>query len=252
MSPANVFLACPLYTRDIDFAAAKALWKTASKIHRVEVCKQKASLLTLNCNILWCSALNYRSTMNFTWFAMLHADIEPCDWWLDTLIEQADKHGADMMSAVVPIKDFTGMTSTAIARPDSSYGNFCRLTQTQVRNPLFPDTFGIAEAVDALAGLPDPFRVPDAPKSALLVNTGCFVCRLDRPWCEKVWFEQSDAIEMRQGLWSPLYQSEDWNFSRRVAENGGKVMATRLVNLMHVGVAEFHSNGVWGQPRDVA
>jgi hypothetical protein len=250
MNRQNVLLTCPLYGRNIDFAAAKALWRTASRMHQIEVCKQGASLLAMNCNILWCTALNYRHSKNLQWFAMLHSDIEPQDYWLDTLIEQAERYGADLMSAVVPLKDAKGLTSTAVARPGTRYGNFCRLTQQQVRHPQFPDTFGINELADALARLPETLAMPNLPREALLVNTGCFVCRIDRPWCERVWFEQLDAIEFRDGLWGPMFQSEDWQFSRRVAEEGGKVMATRLVNVVHYGIGEFPSHAIWGQPRD--
>jgi hypothetical protein len=250
VTPSNVLIGCPLYERTMHFGSAKAIWRTASRVHRVEVCKQKASLLATNCNFLWCTALNYRESKNLHWFAMLHADIEPDAWWIDTLIAEASKYDADMMSAIVPIKDHVGVTSTALAKPGSRYGNFCRLTQAQVRHASFPDTFGIHEAVDALSRLPETLRVVDAPREALMVNTGCFVCRLDRPWCEQVWFEQYDAIEKREGLWSPVYQSEDWNFSRHIAELGGKVMATRLVNVHHFGDAEFLSDAVWGAPRD--
>src|SRR5262245_33618283 len=109
MNRQNVLLTCPLYGRNIDFAAAKALWRTASRVHQVEVCKQGASLLAMNCNILWCTALNYRQSKNLQWFAMLHSDIEPQDFWIDTLIEQAERHGADLMSAVVPLKDAKGL-----------------------------------------------------------------------------------------------------------------------------------------------
>src|SRR5262245_66081079 len=99
----NVFLAVPLYGRDLDWGTSKAVWRCATQSHRVDICQMSSSLLTMNCNMLWCTALNMRGPKNLQWFAMLHADIEPSDWWLDTLITEAEKHGADMMSAIVPL-----------------------------------------------------------------------------------------------------------------------------------------------------
>jgi hypothetical protein len=37
-----------------------------------------------------------------------------------------------------------------------------------------------------------------------------------------------------------------------VAAVGGKVMATRLVKLIHRGETTYRSDQVWGQPRDLA
>lgn len=245
----NVFLACPTYNGQLDFATARSLYHTASQNHRVHVMAGAASLLTANCNALWCMALNNRA--HLTWFAMLHADIEPEHWWLDKLIAEAEAHQADLMSAVVPMKNFDGLVSTAIARPGGDSHIFCRLTMQQVRHPLFPDTFGIHEAADALEQLPPPLQVRDVPREALLANTGCFICRLDRPWSEQVWFSLVDGIEKVNGLWQHVTLSEDWVFSGRVARHGGKVMATRTVSLAHRGITAFESTNVWGHPRDI-
>ena len=182
---------------------------------------------------------------------MLHADVAPEPWWLDKLITEAEKHEADLMAAVVPMKDMNGFTSTAIARAGASR-IFCRLMMHQVRHPLFPDTFNIDLAASALENLPDPFRVNAVPREALLVNTGCFVCRFDGPWCERVWFSIEDGIGKTGELWQATSLSEDWVFSRRVAEQGAKVMATRLISLAHKGPIDFHSHTPWGKPRDDA
>src|SRR5205823_6653491 len=122
-----------------------------------------------------------------------------------------------------------GMTSTALSQTDWRNGSFCRLTQRQVRHPDFPDTFGCAEAAAALERLPGDLKVADVPRASLLANTGCMICRLDRPWCERIWFETFDSIVQSGDQWHPFCLSEDWVFSHRVQEHGGKVMATRLV-----------------------
>jgi len=251
MTPSNVLLTCPLYDGRLDAGTARSLWSTASQAHRISVLPLGSSLLAANCNSLWCHGLNNRAAANLKWFAMLHADIELEYWWLDMLIAEAEKYNADLMSAIVPIKDDRGLTSAAISQPGSQFRQFCRLTMRQARHELFPDTFGINEAADALERLPEPLRIANVPREFLLVNTGCFVCRLDRPWCEHVWFAMHDGIEQVNGQWGPVQQSEDWVFSRKVAEQGGKVMATRIIPLAHKGGSQFLSTQVWGHPRDI-
>ena len=140
-------------------APLRAVWCHGTREHRFDVAQSSTSLITMNCNTLWCTALNMRASHELQWFAMLHSDVEPVEWWIDKLIAEAEKYGADMMSAVIPLKNFTGSTSTGIANAGKAFNQFCRLTQSQVRHPSFPETFGINEAVDALAALPEPLRV---------------------------------------------------------------------------------------------
>jgi hypothetical protein len=181
---------------------------------------------------------------------MLHADVIPQPWWLDTLIAEAEKHDADLLSAVIPLKDFSGNTSTAIRAPSNELRPFCRLTLNQVNHPRFPETFDIHAAAEALEQLPAPLGIRDVPREALWVNTGCFVCRVNQPWCEKVWFSIEDRIKFIDGLWRADFMPEDWMFSQRVADQGCKVMATKILSVVHRGISDFPSNGTWGQPRD--
>ena len=246
----NVFLACPLYDGRMDFGTSMRLAQAARR-RRAMVQFNTRSLLASNCNKLWCAALNQRQSHGFKWFAMLHADIDPEAYWLDKLLDEAERYDADLLSAVVPIKDARGLVSTAIDSVDGGFRQFCRLTLKQVHDPAFPDTFGIQEAAAALERLPAGLRIENVPRTFLLVNTGCFVCRLDRPWSEKVWFEIRDGISCRDGVWREEVVSEDWMFSKAVAANGGKVMATRIVSVDHYGSQRFPSQGTWGNPRDV-
>jgi hypothetical protein len=224
------------------------MYVTASQTRRVGVLPSQSSLLATNCNRLLCSALNLREADNLEWFAMLHSDIEPEAYWIDKLIAEAEKHGADLMSAVVPVKNRTGRTSTAIAARDSRLSAYCILTQHQVRHPSFPDTFDLEQAAAALEGLPGEMRVADVPRSALLVNTGCMVYRLAQ-WRLGIKFEQLDDIVEFNGQYAERSLSEDWSFSRLVAEHGGKVMATRLLKLTHWGSVDWRAEEVWGEPR---
>ena len=170
--------------------AAQGIFSTATREHRVYTAIADFSLVSLNCNRLWCQALNTREANGLQWFAMLHSDIAPEPWWLDKLISEAERCDADLISAVVPLKDGRGLTSTAILMPGGPLGAFYRLTLSQVLHPEFPVTFDIRMAVDALASLPEEMRETELPNEALLVNTGCMAVRLDRPWAdERIWFE---------------------------------------------------------------
>jgi GT2 family glycosyltransferase len=249
----TIFLASPSHDGRVDAGTAAGLYNNPAPRRSVMVAPKHGSLLTGNCNVLWAAALNAANQHGVKWFAMLHSDIEPQPHWLDALIDLAVEHDADMMSAVVPIKDERGVTSTAIENPDNPWAVFCRLTQRQVWHARFPATFDIAAAAAALRGLPDGLGVPDCPESTLLANTGCFAIRLDRPWIGtgRVFFENRDAIFAdADGVWRAWTQSEDWLFSRRVHESGGRVMCTRAVKVIHKGTGKFPSDLQWGQATD--
>jgi hypothetical protein len=245
---ANVIVACPQYGGQVSGDTARSLWETPSRQHTVRVAASSYSLLNYNCNSLWCVALNNRHRHDLTWFAMLHADIVPQPWWIDTLIAEAEKHGADFLSAVVPFKDHSGITSTAIAQDNWRNGSFCRLTMRQVWHPQFPETFDALSAAQALENLPGELQIRHVPRSTLFANTGCMVCRLDRPWCERICFETFDGITKIGEEYRPVCLSEDWVFAHRIQEHGGKVMSTRLIKLIHRGTADFHSDQSFGQP----
>jgi hypothetical protein len=249
-SMSSVYLAFPTYNGMLHWRAAQGVW-FASRLHDVHAVHSELSLLPYNFNRQWCSALNGRAQHGFKWFAMLHSDVGPEQYWLDKLIGEAEKYDADLMSAIVPVKSDTGLTSTAILRPgERGERRHYRLSMGQCLHPDFPDTFGIDEAVDALAHLPVEFREMSLPREALVVNTGCMVVRCDRTWAERVWFDDENSIENVEGMWQALCIPEDWHFSRRVSKAGGKVMATRLLKVFHHGSVDFKSDQVWGQARD--
>src|SRR5262245_60422469 len=145
---ANVFLAVPTYDGTITTLSARNVWATASQNHIVLPATEDFSLIPLNCNRHWCRALNTREANRLQWFAMLHADVGPEPYWIDRLIAEAEKQGADLLSAVVPIKNQYGFTSTAIYRPGGPVGRFYRLSMSQVLHPSFPETFDIHAAVE--------------------------------------------------------------------------------------------------------
>lgn len=243
---ASVFLALPRYKISRDDRAEVGL--RASTHHQLTVQSRALSLLACNCNLLLCDALNKRA---YHWFAMLHDDITPEQGWLDKLIDEAERCEADLLSAVVPLKDDSGCTSTAIGGEQRSAEAFTRLTQAQVLHPGFPRTFDMEAAAAALERLPVPYGL-SVPRTALWCNTGCMVCRIDRDWdWSRVNFAAQDGLVRRDGRWLAITCPEDWLFSQRVADAGGKVMATTIVELVHwEGDKPYHSRAVWGRPRD--
>ncbi len=200
------------------------------------------SLLAHAFNDAWCTALNMQEAgKDIRYFVMLHDDIEPEDWWVRTLIDDLESSGADMCSALVPLKDTSGATSTAIDSDGLDKFKWER-------------RITMAEA----AKLPEVFTAADAgyPDRPLLANTGCWVCRFDRPWRHatdpsgnlKIFFQISNRIHRHPntGQWVADCEPEDWFFSRQLQAEGGKVVVTRRVKLTHWGMTPYPNYAVWG------
>jgi hypothetical protein len=216
--PRRVFLACPTYggiDPENHMAKAAVLRKRGVEEHM-----GGGSLLARVFNMLWCEALNSRAEMAWTHFVMLHSDIAPERGWLDKLLDEMDRVDADVMSAVVPIKDNSGNTSTALL---NAAGN-------EVRKLNEND----------LAALPATFDGSYFPDETLLVNTGVLAVRFTEPWVEKCWFEIRDRIEKRpDGTFEAIGMSEDWNFSIQCRGLGRRVFATQTIGLTHYGRMGF-------------
>lgn len=76
------------------------------------------------------------------------------------------------------------------------------------------------------------------------------LCRLDRDWSDKVYFTVQDRIFKVDDTYITKALSEDWFFSRKIAEYGGRVFSTKAVEVEHLGRNPIPSNGVWGEPLD--
>ncbi|MDD4889056.1 MAG: class I SAM-dependent methyltransferase [Phycisphaerae bacterium] len=201
----------------------------------VEVMTHQTSLLAAGFNYLWTQALE----RDFDYFAMLHADIQP-DWnWMDVLLGELQRTGADLVSVVVPIKDERGLTSTAIGHPTIWWSPLRRLTMREVM------------------GLPPTFTAEDAgyPGHAMLVNTGCWMANLRNPkWREtdadgrlKVYFNIKDRIAKTDSGYVCQTQPEDWGFSSLMFQNGLKAVATRKVQLGHVSDFPWPNYAAFGK-----
>ncbi len=230
----KVFLSLPTHDGRRTEASAMGAYcfPTKAKYHIVPA-PGMDSLLAHGFNNSWCTALNLRKEHKFKYFAMLHNDVGPSRFWIDVMADEMRRTGADVISAVIPIKNEMGLTSTGMDyRPNEETRMLRRLTMTEVME--MPETFG---AEDTL--------MPDAP---LLINTGCWLCDFTKPWVEKVRFTINDMIgkNPETGEFVAISDPEDWDFSRQLHRLGLKVMATRKVRIEHQGNFKFTNDQAWG------
>ena len=236
----TVFLAMPHYSARAHLTAAEAFFVTASAGACDIVARRTfgSSLLAKAFNMLWAEALTANRNGAARYFVMLHSDIGPERGFVDILMQQIQEHEADIVSAVVPIKSTEGLTSVAFDKMSPTcFEPSHRLTIREV------------------ASLPTTFDAEDAgcPGQCMLVNTGCMIIDMDKPWCHRkrhgrleALFSIEDCISDVDGTYQVGVAPEDWQFSRLIHRFGGKVMATRAVKLQHYGEIGFANYGMWG------
>lgn len=239
-SKPKVFTAMP-YSGTVQVGALLAGCHLASRDPEVSVFHCLGGPPGVHCenfNKLWSEALNTRAEKGWTHFAMIHSDVEPEPGWLDVLLEEMRRVGADVLAVVLAVKDNRGLTSTALQDRTTLYTH--RLTLKELS--LMPQTF------DA--------KATGEPDSDLLIASGLWVCDFTKPWVENVWFEMRDRIiRTPDGKFSAANWSEDWNFSRQCRELGVKVFATTKVQARHHGAADydnFRARGTWAHDEDAS
>jgi hypothetical protein len=209
----------------------------------IELAMAASSLLCHNFNQLWCQALNGTQEGKGPrpeFFAMHHSDIAAPPNWLDRLIEEMEARQAVLCSAVVAIKDFRGLTSTALL--DVQESKLRRITVRELDS--LPETFDAFDVAKAW-GLP----LEDPRRYVLCANTGLWACRFSGDWVEQVAFENGDRIVQRDGEYVPMVFPEDWMFSSTLAQMQLKVVCTKKFPLIHFGRAPFATGGdnkPWG------
>lgn len=228
---------------NFSWGSTQALFATTNSKHKV--CFVSSGNGFDDFDAVWTSALNASEEGKVTHFAMLHLDVVPViadgePLWLDTLIGELDRLDLDMVSAICPLKDFTGITSSGIGDPKDTWSPLRRFAMAEL--PSLPETFGLADL--GYEGLP------------LLHNTGCWACDLRKPV-----FHQEDADgtcgaffafpervyrDKLTGKWTHARESEDWFFSRKLHALGAKTAITRKVRLTHLGKAGFKNWDAWG------
>lgn len=230
MSDRRIFLGMPGYGKQTAFAG-RAFWRACADMSGVACEYRCGSLLAANFNKLWCSALNMvHRGERVDYFAMLHDDVAPPDFWLDSLIEELEANQLDILGVVVPIKDQRGLTSLALHDEGDNWRPKCRLTMTEV------------------FALPETFTSEDVG-SPLLLNTGCWVCKFDSDWVDKVHFEINDRIifNVQLDCYENQTEPEDWFFSRLLHEQRLRIGATRKVPVLHRGEIDFTNSIPWGK-----
>ncbi len=220
MSKPSVFLGIPVYNGNILEGHINAIFKGGQKMPVGKLQIRGYSCLTNNFNHLLCGALNERKN-GITHFALLHSDIIPCDGWLDILYKGMQETKADIISAIVPIKDGRGLTSTAL---DTDLWRPRRLTLHEVHND-YPKTF---------------------TQDDLLLNTGCMLVDIRNEWIEGIRFRFEDRIEKINGNFVADIQPEDWLFSRDAKKLGARLAATSEVRVDHIGTHRFSNDKAWG------
>ena len=204
---------------------------TRRRDHHVELNALGSSLATGNFNGLWCWALNAARKGRVDYFAMIHSDIEPPEFWLDTLIDELEEKNLDVLGVVAPIKDQRGLTSIAVAHPSGD--------NWKIRNRL---------TMKEIYRLPETFTSEDVG-GPLLLNTGLWVCKFNMEWAPKVFFTVNDKIarDAKTGDYFAKIEPEDWFSSRIYHELGLKVGCTRRVPLHHRGTMAFGNVTPWGE-----
>lgn len=154
-------------------------------------------------------------------FALHHADIAANVGWLDIMLDEMRSLDADVISAVSPIKDHRGLTTTG--RFSEDFTKLKRFTMSEIM--AMPETFGAEEAGGPLA-----------------VNTGLMLIRTDRPWFDRLVFQMQDGIHADDdGKLAVWCRSEDWLASEWLHQQGARVFATRKVRLAHMGTRPFYN-----------
>lgn len=228
----RVLVTMPRYTPEASLEASRAffcpVWE-GTRLQVVDGVSPVGSLLPHTFNECWALALNLYQAGDLDLFAMIHADVEAQPGWLDTLHAEMDASGADLVSAVVSIKDKRGLTSTGVDDTGDRW-SVRRLTLREVF--ALPETF-TSEHVGA----------------PLLVNTGLWLCRLGA-WALDVSFEIESTIRNEGGRYVARCVPEDWAFSRRLHSLGRKLAATRKVEVNHWGPSSWSNTTVRGWDTD--
>jgi hypothetical protein len=190
-------------------------------------------------DILWATALERARKGEITHYVQIHSDIGIEAGGIDVLIEECERLDADLVSAVVPLKDFRNVTSTAVSLPGDCWGGYRRVAGKEL--PSLPRTFNAADV--GYEGFP------------LLVNTGFFVADLRKPIFQT---EENGAAAIEMNFprktyltkdgWRYQRESEDWHFSRCLHRLGARYFATWLPEVRHYnGSIPFVNRPTWGR-----
>ena len=232
----KIIVGLPTYDNRTDTRQGLFLYGARADNLNIAVKARQISALCWNFNTLYAEALNDKDA---DYFLLIHADIVPIEppFWIRKLISELNTTGADILSAVVPVKNKTGITSTALQSAEHPTPR--RLTMREAMQ--LPPTFK-ARDVAELYGWQTHIDVQ------LLTNTGLLLLdlRRKRRIFEKLHFYTHDNIEKRGDKFVATFAPEDWNFARDAHANGLITAATRAVKVLHSGHADYDNASAWG------
>lgn len=199
------------------------------------------TILTSGHNLLWATALEWRVKYGLKYYLNLHDDVRPSPDFITAMLEIMERSEADVVGCSIAIKDDRGLTSTCVTFVDGHEIWRRRITLREMNQlPLFFDVSDVCK----LFGY-------DASKCYLGVNTGLMMVRMAPAWVEKLLFHTGDQIlKLPDGSFRYQVESEDWFFSRRVHEEGGRIVCTRAFEIQHLGVRKFSNFEMSGYDHD--
>jgi hypothetical protein len=225
----------PMYG-PVAHRAAVLGWMTSSTIREMPEHLQVSPVLpvaaensiTQHCfNNLLAVVLDARDRGEVTHIAMIHSDVDPMGApWINLLWGEMQANNLDLVSAVIPIKSYEGLTSTAIAPIHELWG-FKRHIRIDER-PTMPMTFTTEDVC--------------SDDELLLVNTGLWLADLRKPWWDNFAFEVHTRLTVVDGKRVPQMRPEDWEMSRHLHAHGARYGATWAVELRHWGTTAWESH----------
>ncbi len=249
LSDKACYLGMPLGSRLVDVESAHNLYLPAKPGCGLKVAhKPNVNSSLGHCfNGLLCDAYALQSDLKLDYFAMLHGDVVPESFWLSTLIEELERNDADLISAVIAIKDAAGNSSAGLIYKDKPDWPVRRLTMHEIHKSRLPRTFSHEDLKDV--GL-----ATGKDGEVMVVNTGCWVARYQKPWFQDNWvcFRQTHKIKKlprpdgKGDFLQCWFDPEDWIFSREMADWGAKVLTTTCIKVDHVGVSLYPNDSPWG------
>lgn len=227
---AKVYVGFPTYKGDIHVDVLFASHQMTAGDHQVSFDRMDSSACCATFNHLLLKALDAHRRGEADYFLLWHSDVVPEQNFLDKMIRIAKEKGAEIVSAIIPIKDVNGLTSTALDEPVGDMPLYWRVRRLTM-----------AEVMERPATWTD---------EKLLVNTGLLLVDLSKPWVNEIFFHFDDAIITHHGRRMPVVMPEDWMFSRDARKLGCKSMwVTREVAVNHFGITNFPNTKAWGVMR---
>lgn len=185
------------------------------------------SVLTLGHNLSWSWGINEFLRGNITHLLIMHSDIRPmAPHWMEVLVTELWRSGADVLGCFIPVKNQLGLTSTALDT-----------------DPWRPQRLSLFQAKQ----LPVTWTHP-----ALLLNTGLLLIDLHFfATREPIRFHIEDEVRRdEKGFLMPFHKPEDWNFSRDAKALGASLYVTRGIGIHHCGITTYPNAPAWGVDYD--